>query len=72
MKIKEILTQSRRDFTATLECEHCGLTTTLSTGYDDAHYHENVIPKLYCPNCNLQAPESYRPLTTKYKASEIV
>jgi Zn ribbon nucleic-acid-binding protein len=68
MKIKTILSQYRRDFTATLECEHCGNEDKLSSGYDDAHYHQNVIPNLECSKCKKAAPESYRPLTTKYPA----
>lgn len=65
MKIKEITYQNRRDFTAIYECEHCGETYTAS-GYDDAYFHQNVIPKMRCPKCNKVAPDNYRPLTTKY------
>ena len=68
MKIKEILSQYRRDFTAILECEHCGKTEKLTTGYDDDNYHQNVIPSLKCPSCGQTAPTSYRPLATKYPA----
>ena len=72
MKIKEILSQSRRDFTATLECEHCGAEGHLSNGYDDANYHENVIPSFECPECEKKAPSNYRPLATKYEAGVVV
>ena len=72
MKIKTILTQHRRDFTATLECEHCGATQTLSGGYDDAFYHTNVIPSIHCQSCGKVAPESYRGLTTKYAEGEVI
>lgn len=34
MRIKEILWQHRRDFTAIYECEHCGHTHK-SKGYED-------------------------------------
>lgn len=66
MKIKEILSQDRRDFTATLVCEHCGHEESLLGGYDDANYHQNVIPNFTCPECGKKAPENYRALTTKY------
>jgi predicted Zn-ribbon and HTH transcriptional regulator len=66
MKIKKILTQYRRDFTAIMECEHCGFETTLTTGYDDERYHTHVIPHMHCPECKKQAADDYRPLTTKY------
>ena len=65
MKIKEILWQSRRDFGATFECENCSFIHE-ARGYDDAFFHNNVIPKMECPECGKKAPESYRPLATKY------
>lgn len=66
MKIKKILSQYRRDFTAILECEHCGHEEKLTSGYDDANYHNNVIPTFECGKCGKRAPEDCRPLTTKY------
>ncbi len=65
MKIKEILSQSRRDFKAIYVCEHCGHEEKLS-GYDDDNFHQNVIPKMLCDKCKKLAPDDYRPLTTKY------
>lgn len=65
MRIKEIISQHRRDFKAIFECEHCGHTETKS-GYDDANFHQNVIPTMKCPKCGKVAGENYRPLTTKY------
>ncbi len=65
MKIQKILSQSRRDFKAIYECEHCGYTNE-SGGYDDEFYHKKVIPSLICPRCDKKADENYRPLTTKY------
>lgn len=65
MRIKEIISQHRRDFEVIFECEHCGHTET-KNGYDDANYHQNVIPTMKCPECGKVAGENYRPLTTKY------
>lgn len=65
MKIKEIVYQNRRDFTAIYECESCGHTLQLD-GYDDRNFHDNVIPKMRCPECGKTAPDSYRGLATKY------
>ena len=65
MRIKEIINQSRRDFSATYECEHCG-DTTKGGGYDDDYFHKNVIPAMECKSCGKSAPETYRPLATKY------
>lgn len=68
MKINKITYQHRRDFTAVYECEGCGYTHE-GSGYDDANYHERVIPKMRCPGCGKTGAEcgaEYRPLTTKY------
>lgn len=51
MKITEYLSHHSNDFTATVECEHCGHTAKLTTGYDDAHYHNNVMPAMRCKAC---------------------
>lgn len=72
MKIKTILSQHRRDFSATMECEHCGHESHLSSGYDDANYHQNVIPEMECPECGKKAPESYRALAPKHGAHEVI
>ena len=47
------------------ECEHCG-DTTKRGGYDDDYFHKNVIPAMECKSCGKSAPETYRPLATKY------
>ena len=65
MKIKKIISQHRRDFRAIYECEHCGAERE-SSGYDDANFHQNVIPTFECHKCGKRAPEEYRALTTKY------
>ena len=71
MKIKKITSQSRRDFYAIYECEHCGHTVE-SSGYDDANFHQNVIPKMKCNRCGLIAGDDYRPLTTKYPQEQVI
>jgi len=65
MKIKEITSQSRRDFKAIYECEHCGYTHE-GTGYDDAYFHQTVIPGMKCSKCGKKASKDYRALSTKY------
>jgi hypothetical protein len=71
MKIKEITSQSRRDFWAVYECEHCGATKK-GRGYDDAYFHQNVIPAMECSVCGKSAGENYRPLQTKYPEGQQV
>ena len=71
MKIKEITSQNRRDFTAVYVCEHCGAEHE-SGGYDDANFHNNVIPAMRCSVCDKTAADTYRPLAPKYAAWEVV
>ena len=65
VRIKQIISQYRRDFTAEYECEHCGYTYK-GNGYDDTNFHVNVVPNFECKKCGKRAGEEYRPLTTKY------
>ena len=71
MKIKTITSQHRRDFRAVYECEHCEATEERG-GYDDAHFHHNVIPSMICKGCGKTAGDDHRPLTTKYAEHEVV
>jgi transcription elongation factor Elf1 len=71
MKIKTITSQHRRDFYAAYECEHCGHVEN-GSGYDDANFHQNVIPAMVCKSCGKVADDLYRPLTTKYNAHVVV
>ena len=71
MKIKNILTRHRRDFTAIYECEHCN-NTKKSYGYDDYNFHENVIPNMVCESCGQKSPVEYTPQATKYAPHEII
>ena len=50
MKINKITYQYRRDFQAIYECEGCGHRVE-GGGYDDANFHQNVIPSMRCPEC---------------------
>lgn len=71
MKIKTITNQSRRVFYAVYECEHCGATQR-GSGYDDANFHNNVIPAMQCKMCGKTAGDDYRPLAPKHAATEVV
>ena len=51
MKIKEMLSSNRNDYTADMECEHCGHVQKDRYGYNDANYHNNVIPTQHCQGC---------------------
>lgn len=51
MKIKKLISQHRRDFTALMECEFCGYQEMDNSGYDDRYYHDNVIPNIKCTKC---------------------
>lgn len=64
MRIKKILSQHRRDFQAEYECD-CGHTHQ-DYGYDDANFHNNVIPDMICEACGTKESEDYRPLAPKH------
>ncbi len=51
MKITKMYDQHRRDFWFDAECEHCGHVVKNQGGYDDANFHQNVMPKRECPEC---------------------
>jgi hypothetical protein len=65
MKIKEIVSQNRRDFIANYICEWCSFEEQ-GKGYDDEYFHTKVIPTWSCKKCDKKSPEDYRPLATKY------
>lgn len=71
MHIAKIENQSRRDFTAVYECEHCGHTKR-SYGYDDDNFHRNVVPNMKCDKCDKTAGSDFRPMGTKYAADAVV
>ncbi len=71
MHIKKIISQHRRDFQAIYQCEHCDFEHKAS-GYDDANFHQNVIPDMVCPDCKKKASNDYRALATKYPDGQTV
>jgi hypothetical protein len=71
MKIKKIINQTRRDFTAIYVCEHCK-SKEEDYGYDDDNFHRNVIPNKIYKVCGKKSPKDYRPMGTKYHLSEVV
>lgn len=70
MRIKNIISQHRRDFVADIECESCGNIDRLTNGYDDAYYHNTVLPeKIKCTKCGettISSGAKPNPLTPKY------
>jgi C4-type Zn-finger protein len=51
MKVVKILSRHGNDFSAEMECEHCGHTAKLTSGYHDSYYHNRVIPAMRCKEC---------------------
>lgn len=75
MKIKEMISQYRRDFYATYECEGCGHVTEKQSGYDDRYFHDEVIPNMKCKKCGKSRNDLGivgEVTETKYQAWEIV
>jgi hypothetical protein len=71
MRIKEIKSQMRRDFTAIYECEHCK-NEVEGSGYDDSYFHQTVIPDIECRKCKKKSSDKYRPLATKYPENKVI
>lgn len=71
MIIKGFIQQYRRDFTALFVCEHCGHGRK-GPGYDDDHFHHQVIPEMVCERCNKKADSNYRDFAPKYKTKEVI
>ena len=72
MKIKKIISQHRRDFTADMVCEHCKKVEKNVSGYDDTYFHTKVIPSLECKSCKKKGGTNYKPRDTKYSDHQIV
>lgn len=72
MKIKDKISQHRRDFIALMICEHCGYEYLEENGYDDENYHKNVIPNIKCKKCNKTSDENYEPMKTIYPQGYII
>ena len=51
MKIAKILSEHGNDFSAMMECEHCGHTAKITNGYHDDFYHARVVPAMSCKAC---------------------
>lgn len=51
MKITAINPGNGRDLYGALQCEHCGANDKLFGGYDDSHWHNNVLPAFHCKSC---------------------
>lgn len=66
MKIIKIISQSRRDMRANMQCESCNHIEEQVYVYDDANFHENVIPNMKCEKCGEKSPKNYQPLNTRY------
>lgn len=51
MHIQQITERYRNDIYCTMNCRHCGYTRREVAGYDDHHYHHNVVPAIHCWEC---------------------
>ena len=74
MKIKEITSQSRRDFSTIYICENCEHEQK-GGGYEDRNCHDNVIPNMNCRECSKSRNDLGLvdvPTATKYESWETV
>ena len=64
-----MLSQNRRDFYADMVCEGCGEIEKRISGYDDAYFHQSVIPAKVCKQCGESSNSlkaEIKPQETKY------
>ena len=75
MKLIEIISQSRRDFSGVYKCEGCGDEEEHRGCYDDRNFHDNVTPYWKCKKCgkttiDIQDKPDF--IQTKYRDYEVV
>lgn len=70
MHVKKKTSQDRRDFRAIYQCQHCDHEVE-AYGYDDANFHQNVIPAIECPECGKTA-DAGTPTTTPDVPAHVV
>ena len=51
MKIISLDQGNGRDLYGMMKCEHCNTSARLSGGYNDAFWHEKVLPAFHCKEC---------------------
>lgn len=67
MKIISLTPVRGRDLYGELQCEHCGAKGKLSGGYDDGHWHSNVLPAFHCEACGLNRAGEARSISVQLK-----
>ena len=77
MKLIAIISQHRRDFKGKYKCEGCGNIEEDESvdSYDDRNFHDNVIPRMKCPQCGKSTLDlGLKPefTQTKYRDYEVV
>lgn len=53
------------------ECDHCGHQEE-GSGYDDQHFHQNVVPIMRCKECGKKAKPDTRKMAPKYSQNQTV
>lgn len=56
MRTEKKTYQNRRDFKAVFACDECG-DKREDWGYDDAYFHDKVIPAMVCKKCGATGGE---------------
>ena len=75
MKLKEKVSQYRRDTRIILECQSCGYVMPEFTGYDDDNYYVNVIPNIKCTQCGKSSTDLdiiNEPVKTRYAPWQVI
>lgn len=71
MKIQSSRSIGGNDFHAVMECEHCGSTQSITTGYHDHYYHTRVIPAMTCGACGKNRSGGIPPISNDFGALSV-
>ncbi|VTS50558.1 Uncharacterised protein [Streptococcus anginosus] len=66
MRIKKIYQSNTEEISQQNMSVNIVAFMKIDSGYDDANYHNNVVPNMECEKCGKKAEPNYRPLAPKY------
>ena len=75
MKLIKKISQNRRDFSGTYECEGCKEIERKDRCYDDSYFHNVITPTMKCHKCGESSKTlgvKNEPVQTRYADHEVV
>ena len=69
MKITEIIGQNYMDFSAIVQCEHCGDRGIYTACEDTPRWHQHTLPNRKCTECGKSSND---PRTTDQPTTDVL